>query len=248
MIVNNRPDGEDAGQPLAADIEAAAQSGGPRLSPYPDPLRHRPGRRRGDARSAERDRRRQAARLLPLGHPLGPGLGGGPRRATASTPDELRPLRRQPPASTSARSRICSSRSASSRTRLGSTSSSSTISRTGDQRAAQSNAVHFRCRTATASMPSAAETRPRELRPRCGCQIAGELDERHHQGTTSPAAISSGRGARPSIALRCGKRPKRSMTSMMLLRIAEQIVVAERGEQRSDWRWSARSSLCWNGM
>ena len=28
MIVNNRPDGEDAGQPLAADIEAAAKAAG----------------------------------------------------------------------------------------------------------------------------------------------------------------------------------------------------------------------------
>ena len=28
MIVNNRPDGEDAGQPLAADIEAAAEAAG----------------------------------------------------------------------------------------------------------------------------------------------------------------------------------------------------------------------------
>ena len=28
LIVNNRPDGEDAGQPLAADIEAAAQQAG----------------------------------------------------------------------------------------------------------------------------------------------------------------------------------------------------------------------------
>ena len=28
MIVNNRPDGEDAGQPLGADIEAAAQAAG----------------------------------------------------------------------------------------------------------------------------------------------------------------------------------------------------------------------------
>jgi uncharacterized protein (TIGR01244 family) len=28
MLVNNRPDGEDPGQPLAADIEAAAQAAG----------------------------------------------------------------------------------------------------------------------------------------------------------------------------------------------------------------------------
>ena len=39
------------------------------------------------------------------------------------------------------------------------------------------------------------------------------FDEPAHQGNTSPAATSSGRGERPSIALRCGKRPKRSMTS-----------------------------------
>ena len=40
-----------------------------------------------------------------------------------------------------------------------------------------------------------------------------QLDEPAHHGTTSPATISSGRGARPRIALRCGKRPNRSMMS-----------------------------------
>src|SRR5205085_10767870 len=41
----------------------------------------------------------------------------------------------------------------------------------------------------------------------------GEFDEPAHQGKTSPAAISSGREARPSILLRCGKRPNFSMMS-----------------------------------
>src|SRR5688500_2837444 len=45
----------------------------------------------------------------------------------------------------------------------------------------------------------------------------GELDQSHYQGTTSPAAISCGRGARPRIALRCGKRPNRSMMSWCFL-------------------------------
>lgn len=35
MIVNNRPDGEDAGQPLAADIEAAATAAGIRYRHIP---------------------------------------------------------------------------------------------------------------------------------------------------------------------------------------------------------------------
>src|SRR5205085_448872 len=38
-------------------------------------------------------------------------------------------------------------------------------------------------------------------------EIAGEFDEGHYQGTTSPAAASSAVGLRPSIALRWGKRP-----------------------------------------
>src|SRR5947208_3944680 len=56
------------------------------------------------------------------------------------------------------------------------------------------------------------EIKPREVgfyavvEPSC-------FDDICHQGTTSPAASSSGRGARPSIALRCGKRPKRAMIS-----------------------------------
>ena len=71
MLVNNRPDGEEPGQPLAADIEAAAAAGGHRLPLRADHPRHRPGRRRSDAGGAARGRRRQAARLLPLGHALG---------------------------------------------------------------------------------------------------------------------------------------------------------------------------------
>src|SRR5262249_35164023 len=39
------------------------------------------------------------------------------------------------------------------------------------------------------------------------------FDQTTHHGTTAPAETSSGRGARPSIALRCGKRPNRAMTS-----------------------------------
>ena len=39
------------------------------------------------------------------------------------------------------------------------------------------------------------------------------FDKPAHQGVTSPAASSAGRGLRPSIWLRCGKRPNRSITS-----------------------------------
>ena len=41
MIVNNRPDGEDPGQPLAADIEAAAESAG--IAYRFAPIRRGPG-------------------------------------------------------------------------------------------------------------------------------------------------------------------------------------------------------------
>ena len=46
---------------------------------------------------------------------------------------------------------------------------------------------------------------------------AGGLDQGYYQGTTSPASISGARGGLPRIALRCGKRPKRSMTSWCFL-------------------------------
>ena len=90
MLVNNRPDGEEPGQPLAAEIEEAAAAGGHRLPLRADHPRHRPGRRRGDAGGDARGRRRQAARLLPLGHALGAGLGaraarGGRCRAKRSS-------------------------------------------------------------------------------------------------------------------------------------------------------------------
>ena len=71
VLVNNRPDGEEPDQPLAADIEAAAEAGRDRLPLRADHPRHRPGRCRGDAGGAARGRRRQDARLLPLGHALG---------------------------------------------------------------------------------------------------------------------------------------------------------------------------------
>ena len=43
--------------------------------------------------------------------------------------------------------------------------------------------------------------------------VSPKVDQAAHQGKTSPAAVSAGRGARPSMTFRCGKRPKRSMMS-----------------------------------
>ena len=62
MLVNNRPDGEEPDQPLAAEIEEAADGRGHRLSLRADHPRHRPGRRRGDA--ARRCARRGDGKLL----------------------------------------------------------------------------------------------------------------------------------------------------------------------------------------
>ena len=74
VIVNNRPDGEEPGQPLAADIEAAAAAGGNRLPLRADHPRDRPGRRRRNARSTARSRRRQDACVLQVGNAIGAGL------------------------------------------------------------------------------------------------------------------------------------------------------------------------------
>ena len=106
MIVNNRPDGEDAGQPDERRDRGGGQGGRHRLSPRADRARARPVGHRGDARGDALGRRRQAVRLLPLGQSLGAGLGGGDEartgcRARNSTGWPTRP------GSTSARSRIC---------------------------------------------------------------------------------------------------------------------------------------------
>ena len=55
MIVNNRPDGEDPGQPLAADIEQAARSAGIDYCFLPI--------RRGTDRALSRQRSRSASLL-----------------------------------------------------------------------------------------------------------------------------------------------------------------------------------------
>ena len=85
ILVNNRPDGEEPGQPQASDIEAAAAAGGHRLPLRPDHPRHRPCGCRSDAAGAARSRRRQAARLLPLGDPLGPRRCARPPRGRRFT-------------------------------------------------------------------------------------------------------------------------------------------------------------------
>ena len=54
MLVNNRPDDEEAGQPLSARDRGSGRSGRDRLPLRSDHPRHRPGRRRGDAPSDAR--------------------------------------------------------------------------------------------------------------------------------------------------------------------------------------------------
>ena len=82
MIVNNRPDGEDPGQPTGAEIEKAAEAAGIAYRSVPI-LR---GIGPADVEAMEEaieQRRRQAARFLPLGHALDAGLGGRARRSRA---------------------------------------------------------------------------------------------------------------------------------------------------------------------
>ena len=82
MIVNNRPDGEDVGQPTSAEIEAAARDAGLDYRHVPIARGMGPVRCRGDARRDARRRqgRRKVVRLLPHGQSLGAGVGGGEER------------------------------------------------------------------------------------------------------------------------------------------------------------------------
>ena len=89
-IVNNRPDGEEPGQPAGAEIEAAARAAG--LAYRPISRRRPAGAWRG--RPPARDprwRRRQAARFLQERHALDLALGAG--RAPAGTGPGLDPRR-----------------------------------------------------------------------------------------------------------------------------------------------------------
>ena len=94
-------------------------------------------------------------------------------------------------------------------------SSSSTISRTAP---ASPRSICYRSGSnRNASMPWLSRNDARALL-RSGLRWHRlSCDKRHYQGTTPPAANSSARGGRPSTALRCGKRPKRSMMSRCLL-------------------------------
>jgi hypothetical protein len=79
LIVNNRPDGEDVGQPRAMTSRRRPRQPGSIIamcrSPRAGPVRHR-----GDARGDACRRRGQAVRLLPVGQPVDPGLGRAPER------------------------------------------------------------------------------------------------------------------------------------------------------------------------
>ena len=133
MLVNNRPDGEEAGQPLASEIEeAAAEAGiayrfvpiirgiGPAdVEAMQEALREADdGKLLAFCRSGTR-----SALVCALAHrEEGSQQGRGPTAACRM------------PASTPARSRTCSSFSPPAGAALGSRSSSSTISRTGMNR------------------------------------------------------------------------------------------------------------------
>ena len=80
MLVNNRPDGEEPGQPLAGEIEDAAAAAGIGYRFVPIIRGIGPADVEFDAGGAARSRRRQAARLLPLGHALGAGDRAGEAR------------------------------------------------------------------------------------------------------------------------------------------------------------------------
>ena len=71
VLVNNRPDGEEPNQPLAADIEAAAEQAGIAYRFVPIIRGIGPADVEAMQRGVARGRARQAARLLPLGDALG---------------------------------------------------------------------------------------------------------------------------------------------------------------------------------
>ena len=77
-----------------------------------------------------------------------------------------------------------------------------------------------RCRTGSPAISSASSRALGEARLEHVVELGG-LDQRHYQGTTSPAASSSAVGLRPRIALRCGKRPKRCDHVVMLAGVSE---------------------------
>ena len=107
VLVNNRPDGEEPGQPLASEIEEAAAAAGIAYRFVPIIRGIGPADVEAMQEALARGRGRQAAGLLPLGHALGAcarlGHASKARRARRSSSGLTRPV------STPARSRTCSS-------------------------------------------------------------------------------------------------------------------------------------------
>ena len=71
ILVNNRPDGEEPGQPLASDIEEAAAQAGIAYRFVPIIRGIGPADVEAMQKALARGGGRQAARLLPLGDALG---------------------------------------------------------------------------------------------------------------------------------------------------------------------------------
>ena len=84
MIVNNRPDGEEPGQPAGDEIKAAAEAAGLDYRHIPVAGGFSPGPGRGDGRRAG-EAEGKGPRFLPLGHALDLSLGAGRARAAAPT-------------------------------------------------------------------------------------------------------------------------------------------------------------------
>ena len=80
MIVNNRPDGEEPGQPLGAEIEEAAAAAGIDYRSVPIIRGIGPADVEAMREAISLKRARQGARLLPERHALGAGLGAGQER------------------------------------------------------------------------------------------------------------------------------------------------------------------------
>ena len=220
MIVNNRPDFEEADQPEGAEIAAAARAAGveyrfvpissgiseAQIAAMAEALEAVQGKALAFCRSGTRSTFLWALARSQLG--VGSRCNGERRR----------------PATTSHRSKPFSTEADSSRP-----AGQPSALRFGGQNAAR--LVEILVVDHQADRDDAAQAFPAHL----GIEGEGfhailgkdrarqarleaviifrEFDERHYQGTTSPASISAGRGARPRIALRCGKRPNRATMS-----------------------------------
>ena len=88
MLVNNRPDGEEPGQPLGTEIEAAARAAGIDYRYIPIIRGIRPGRCGCDAGRDQGDEGQDAG-LLPHGHSIGATPGPWPRAKNGMTREEI---------------------------------------------------------------------------------------------------------------------------------------------------------------